>query len=505
MKITEALLANFTSSSDTRNFYRDFSRYLGITEQYRLARLAIGRSMNDGVVPDPAADARGNPLKGAVLFGAEEAEHLPWLAHICERLLQRSLPITLAALQSFVRDHWHRGCALLRADWETSGESYDRFIEILARSAALPDDLTQKDATFADTDKHSDLPNAKAITIKLGHRVDSGEAVAWTINGRGYSPNLAIMGQAGSGKTFAMLGFLAEVRRQSPIPVLLIDAAKDELADKPELDSLNLEVRKIPSQPMPLDIFHGCDISQDASRDAAVAFAESLDRALADTGLTANQKPRVVEALRPLLSKKTSVTLLDVQAALNAHYEAQGLKEDRVLSVMKTINFYKLTQPELSPADFFSSSWLLTFGRASEDTRRLTVFLLFDALDRYLKSLPEAPLDVDGNRAIRIILAIDEARPLLAARHAGLSNLVRTHRSKGLVVMLASQSPNDYDGQTDDFMQQIGLPVCFRTNSSASAALSNMFKSKKGVNFSSLQPGQCLTVVDNAMALLKTY
>lgn len=71
--------------------------------------------------------------------------------------------------------------------------------------------------------------------------------------------------------------------------------------------------------------------------------------------------------------------------------------------------------------------------------------------------------------------------------------------------MLASQSPDDYDGQSDDFMQQIGLPVCFRTNSTANAVLNNMFKSKRGVNFSALDPGQCLTVVNNSPVLLKTY
>ena len=114
--------------------------------------------------------------------------------------------------------------------------------------------------------------------------------------------------------------------------------------------------------------------------------------------------------------------LADVQATIIAHHETEGIKEDRVLAILKTINFYTLTQPILGPEEFFSKSWLLTFAGASEDTRRLTVFLLFDALDRYLKSLPEAPMDADGNRAIRLVLAIDEARPLLAARHAGLSN-----------------------------------------------------------------------------------
>lgn len=58
---------------------------------------------------------------------------------------------------------------------------------------------------------------------------------------------------------------------------------------------------------------------------------------------------------------------------------------------------------------------------------------------------------------------LDESRTLLANRHPGLSNLLRLHRSKGLAVMLASQSPDDYDGTSDDYFEQIGLPICFRT------------------------------------------
>ena len=505
MNVNEVLLANFVSSSETRAFFKEFSPFLGLVEQYRVARLAIGRSLGAGGTPEPAPDARGSALKGHLLFGSDERDHLPWIGILCEYGLQHDVKLSLQSIQTCTRDHWHRGCSLLREDWQASSEDFETFVHTLARQAALPEDAGRARLANGSTAPRLDFAAAIPITLRLGTRVGSDESASWQINGRGYSPNVAIMGQAGSGKTFAMLDFLKQVRQQAQVPILLIDAAKDELADNADLASLGLTVRKVPNQPMPLDIFYNCHTSGDMARDAAVAFAESLDRALTDGGLTANQKPRVVEALRPLLARKKDVTLADVQSAIAAHYEAEGIKEDRVIAILKTINFYTLTQPELGPAEFFSKSWLLTFGGASEDTRRLTVFLLFDALDRYLKSLPEAPLDADGNRALRLILAIDEARPLLAARHAGLSNLVRTHRSKGLAVMLASQSPNDYDGQSDDFMQQIGLPVCFRTNSTANAVLNNMFKSKRGVNFSALEPGQCLTVVNNSSVLLSTY
>jgi hypothetical protein len=100
-------------------------------------------------------------------------------------------------------------------------------------------------------------------------------------------------------------------------------------------------------------------------------------------------------------------------------------------------------------------------------------------------------------------IAIDEAEPLLKMKHDGLSKMVRLHRSHGLTVMMASQSPDDYAGQSDDYMEQIGLPICFRTNATSTAVLNNMFKAKQ--NFSALEPGTCLTVIENTTRKVKAF
>lgn len=60
--------------------------------------------------------------------------------------------------------------------------------------------------------------------------------------------------------------------------------------------------------------------------------------------------------------------------------------------------------------------------------------------------------------------------------------------------MLASQSPDDYEGTADDYLEQIGLPICFRTNASSSRVLNNMFRATP--NFSALDAGVCLSVLE---------
>jgi len=300
-----------------------------------------------------------------------------------------------------------------------------------------------------------------------------------------------------------MLKLLTQLRELTGVPVLLIDAGKDELAERPDLASaLGATVLKIPSQAIPLDIFEGSTYSDESARDVTISFRESLDKSLAK-GLTDNQKMRVLDALKPLFSRRKNITMSDIKKAIESYYEDNKIRPDRVVTIPTELCQYKLFEPTLSPKEFFSQSWILTFGNAPTESRRLTMFLLFDALHRYLQTLPESPMDENNHRAVRMAVAVDEARPLLDAKHDGLSKMVRLHRSHGLTVFMASQSPDDYAGQSDDYMEQIGLPVCFKTNATSTAVLNNMFKAKP--NFASLESGICLTVIENSTRKVKAF
>ena len=52
-----------------------------------------------------------------------------------------------------------------------------------------------------------------------------------------------------------------------------------------------------------------------------------------------------------------------------------------------------------------------------------------------------------------------------------LISLVRESRSKGATIFLISQSPDDYDQEEDNFLENVGLAMCFRTNATSSRAL----------------------------------
>lgn len=97
----------------------------------------------------------------------------------------------------------------------------------------------------------------------------------------------------------------------------------------------------------------------------------------------------------------------------------------------------------MSPAEFFSRSWIIRLPQdGTAEVRKLVINLTLDALDRWINSQPDSPT-VDGSRGLRHVCMLDEAHVILATRLPALGNLIRMSRSKGGAIMLISQSPDD--------------------------------------------------------------
>ncbi|MFL9709342.1 DndE family protein [Methylobacillus sp. Pita1] len=505
ISLESVLLANFQTSGQADKFTEQLRSSLGLSARYRVARLALGRSLSDPSYPNENIDSQGKTIKGELLFGIEE---LPLWVGLLLSHAKKANPkeeFTLAALQNIVKRHWHRGMMLLINDWQEADEDYMKFMEILVkRRANLPDTASSTLDNFNEpTTWDAENLNPKPIHIELGPELDSGETFRWTVNGSGYSPHIAIMGQAGSGKTRTMLESLKQIHHQAGAPVILLDLGKGDLADKPELiNALNARVLRVPEQPIPLDMFFGSDESETRASDQVMGFRDSFAKAM-QSKAGAKQLDAIREALKPLFSRQKEITLFDVKDALKDYYEENDIRTDSVISTINDLTERSIFEPEYSPQQFFSQSWIITFAHAHETTKNLAVYLLLDALNTYMKRLPEAPVDAQNHRALRMVLAIDEARHILASRHLALSDNIRLHRSKGLVVTLASQSPDDYDGAGDDYLENIGLPICFKTNASSTQVLQNMFRGK--VSFSTLPAGVCMTLKENKAVKIKSF
>lgn len=503
--IEKALLANFASSSEAYRKTDELRVRLGFAARAPIARMAIGRSLGETTVPVKVPDMMGKPIKGDTLFGVEE--HPLWIALVVANFhdLYPKAAVTLPSIQDSIARHWHRGIELLMEDWKEAG-GYSKFVDILvSRRASLPEEAVSHIGSDPSVSNGWNGPEtvAKPVSLNLGRDEATDEPMIWTVNGVGYSPHIAVMGQAGSGKTRTMLEALRQMHAQTGAPVLLLDLGKGDLADNVDLArELGARVLRVPQDPIPLDMFYGSSRSDIDASDAVLGFRDSLSKVM-QSRAGALQLENIREALKPLFARNERISLENVRDRIREHYEENSIRVDSVISAINDLTERSMFSPDLSPASFFSRSWIITFAHARDTVKNLAAYMLLDSLNAYMKRLDEAPQDSKGHRAVRMVLAIDEARHLLASRHKALSDNIRLHRSKGLVVALASQSPDDYDGAGDDYLENIGLPICFKTNAASTTVLQNMFRGR--ISFSGLGTGSCMTLKDGRPVKIKAF
>ncbi len=457
----------FSTTKEADDLGKKFEQLLGAQTRYLPARLAITRSLADSTTP-PSIEGQElcKIIKGNQLFGGEP---FAWVALIAQH---RQAPFgQMKELQQSIGEHWHRGMKLLWSDWISLGEDFDAFLVFLATRAGVQEGAASRYSSTAAVSTEN-LRNGP-IVVRIGDPgtdISTGKPVDWTCNAPGYSPHLALMGGTGSGKTHLGLNLLRQVKKQANCPIIFFDIAKGDIALKQELISpLGLEHIEVPRSPVPLNFL----VSQSASvrdrNDLAVSFRDSFEKI---SRLGANQKDILRQAVTAALGEEGPTSFERIKEFVERECESRQEAGGTLLSVLNDLTAgHPLFVPQYNVQEFFSRSWLIDLHNCSDTNQKLVVFLILDAAKRYFMSLPDAPTDAEGNRSFRCIIAIDEARRVLGFKHPSLSNLIRLARSKGVGIWLMSQSPDDFDQEEDDFLQNIGIAIALHTNANKPRAL----------------------------------
>jgi hypothetical protein len=297
------------------------------------------------------------------------------------------------------------------------------------------------------------------------------------------------MGGTNSGKTYTALAMLKRLRSFGPVPILAFDF-KGDLSEK-LAPSIDAEVVAPPRVPVPLHVL-SVPVSDDIGlREAAGRISESIGR-VKTSKLSGVQSDALREAvLQTLRNRQGSApaTLADVSRALAAEYQRRNRKPDELTAALNGLTQFNLFVPDKSPAEFFGHSCIIRLPQdGTAEVRKLVINMTLDALDRWLNSQPDSPT-VDGRRALRHICMLDEAHVVLATKLPALSNLIRMSRSKGGVIMLISQSPDDFEGEEDGFLDNMGLTLAFNTQAKAGPTR-RIFG--PGASLADLAVGECL-------------
>jgi hypothetical protein len=482
--------ANFRTDEDSDQLNSDFMRRLGVKARYIPARLAIARSLAaQGPLPALADQADwGKAIKGDTLFGTGAALST-WFALVTQKA--EGNVSSLKDLLSLVAAHWNRGLALLDEEWRQANGQEVQFIRRLVEVAGLPQTGASRGTVIDDTPTSSG-----PLIVPIGEvstDVTSGTHVEWVLNAPGGSPHAAIMGGVGSGKTRTAVAMLKSLRAKAAVPFIAFDF-KGDLGTDSEGKGYGLDkvfeatIIQPPRQAVPLDVLALRSRDEITISEGALRFRESFAR-LKGTPLGNKQRAAVAEAAEIALRNEVPCQLRHVREALRLVYEQKEMPEDGATAALDEICRFALFTPTLPPAEFFKRSWIIRLPQeVPESSRGIIVNLMLDALDTHLNSLPDAGMEDGKHRSLRVLCVIDEAHRILGTKLPSLANLIRMSRSKGGSIMLISQSPDDFSGEEDEFLSEMGLVGAFASNARPTS-VTRIFG--KSANLSKLTTGQC--------------
>lgn len=144
LDLSQVLSLRYRTSAEADKYTEQLQRNLALATKAQVARLAIGRSLAMGRLPDGQVDSKGMDIPATSLFSPENIGAWVGLLATHARATGSEQVSSQESLRGAIRAHWHRGAVALWGDWTSSDRDYDRFIETLVRRSEMPDFADQQ-------------------------------------------------------------------------------------------------------------------------------------------------------------------------------------------------------------------------------------------------------------------------------------------------------------------------------------------------------------------------
>ncbi len=354
-------------------------------------------------------------------------------------------------LMEFVRRAINCGMEKLAQVFETCQGDWEMTLRRLDPACG-----TGSDATVAE---HGPVV---PIDIRVGADAQ-GRSVVWAFNREGgeqTSANTAIMGVPGTGKTQFLKSILAQIAMTgNETGFLALDYKGDLGKDEAFVKLTGARILRPEQAPLPMNPL--AIPERVPARLVPESFAEVFRTFQPRLGEV--QKNALATAYRDVLDQGNPPTFTGLRDRLQAIYDAANRKDDMATSIVRQLadlNLFTDVTP-LSPAELLRQRIILDLS-GLDAVRDLVAFLVLHAFQMALSSLPDAAIDTGSERrCLRSVVAIDEAHHYLRKKSQPLLRLVREGRSRGVAVVLASQSPEDFRGQPE-YEELLGNAFLFR-------------------------------------------
>lgn len=441
--------------------------------KYIPMRIAFGRSIQVGAEPvfeeknievlEKAKNVRGN--EAPYLNAFEQGRGTVFQAILSQKYSRK---IEGDEYVDLITKHVEHGLWLIANETEKI-KGYDYLVMLASAQNLNPDKNPQKKSDL----RVSDSPSV--LSVRIGVDKKTKEPINYDIN-LADNPHFGIMGSSGSGKTYFLKHLLTQIRKNSDYEThfVIFDYKDGDIAkDEEFINNCQAEVINIKQKPLPLNIFAGVENDEKEQKARAERIVEIVKNVEANIGKV--QEDNLYNAI--LTAYQENKPYPDFNSVRQALQEINS-KPDSLTSVLRPL----IEQNYFANADqFIYGSWTnktLIIDIHEIERKDLVCFFVLNQIHNELKSLGVAPVDSETKaRKIRTFVVLDEAHYFLSSpkRAKILQNMIRDVRSTGGAIILASQSPDDYDKAEFNFLELIEFPVVLKSTPQSPKFLEQKF------------------------------
>lgn len=469
-------------------------------DDYIPLRIAFGRSLQSKaeaeVQPtnEPPKNAKRKSLQ---LTTFEQKEALLFRALISQRYKKK---VEADEYVDLLTRHIEHGLWLIAAETEKiSGYDYIVMISnatnISSSTKNEPNTLSEKNNTTTDV-----------VKVRIGIEKQTQKPIEYTIN-TANNPHFAIIGGSGSGKTYFLRHLLTEIRKASDYHThfVIFDYKDGDIAkNKAFVEQSSATVLDLTKNPLPLNIFVGAK-SESEQKRRAERIVEIVKNVEANIGKV--QEDNLYNAIMTAYQNESPYPDF---SSIREELKKINPKADSLTSVLRPLveqGYFASKEQQIY------GSWLtrtLIIDIHEIERKELVCFFVLNQIYQELKQLGEAPLNASTNaRKLRMVIVIDEAHYFLqnSKRAKVLEKMIREIRSSGGAVILASQSPDDYDQSEFNFLELMQFPIVLNATPNSHKFLEQKF----GLNtqqaklmlqdITKLNQGEAYLLVDNKPVL----
>jgi DNA sulfur modification protein DndE len=440
-----------------RSVISELTIKFGFKAENHIARLAIAYSLacREKLDLSKILDKDGKEYDARTLFGKYEI--------IYRALLSRHYQINLNDTEflNYIKLHLDSGLILIKNHFEShkSEKAHDflknqilKGIENFEDYSELEDEY-QSNGSF-HTEWYSDL-----IKLQVGTVRNTLTPVYFELNNIKLHSNahIAIAGKSGTGKTSLAYSLLAQITEQSKDKIKFIffdyKGFNEKLPSKDQstfLDKTHAKVITLPETCIPINPLSIIDLHNEKKLKSGIQqFVDNLS-AIQNLGTQQrNELKRAIEQAIDDKERKSHPTLQDVAEKLRENYD----KSDSLTSLLDNLCEVNLFAEQTSIEDIFKQNIYLNLSpELSNNIRISSILLTMRVLYVSLMGMRDSGLDsTEQYKGIRYVILIDEAHQVFKQKKAQdiLDQFLRMVRSKGVSLILVSQSISDFIADTE--------------------------------------------------------